>query len=364
MSGLALTSTIPETTDNPQLTEVADRARGLARNISKNVGRILAALQIGDITRQRAEHVQYGLGLLDKLDESASPVRLRAAGEMLLAAQLEAALRDYSETVSKLLPGIVGLAADALALGALSNLVTELGDRGHGLRDLKCRMDSAVQLVAEIQASDGAARYLAGRLSNDKGPIVGAGGGQPPLEGHVLDQKACELLNRIIYLEAAADDCVVILERLKDAAQALMSDHPATVPTSAGPPFVASLESQKVLAATADTIKAIHDKAEDDIAVHAGNRTDILRLLDRAVDPTILPDSSDDLEASSYAGLNFGSPDLGGENQAFRGDLSVLLSKIERLYTMGQERDVHRAFARACGLETTEDPDTTDDGLF
>jgi len=31
---------------------------------------------------------------------------------------------------------------------------------------------------------------------------------------------------------------------------------------------------------------------------------------------------------------------------------------------MSQERDVHRAFSKACGLEVAEDPVMIDDGLF
>lgn len=363
MSGLALTTPIPMALDEPQITQVADRARILARDISKNVGRILAALQIGDISRQRAEHIQSGLETLDGLGPSRSQPRLRAAGEMLLGAQLEAALRDHHQAVSKLLPSIEGLASDALALAALSNLVTELGDHGHGLSDLKRRMDAAVQLVAEIQAANGAVRYLAGRLSNDNGPIV-SGVAPPSLKRHPLDQKACELLDRTVYLAAAADDCVVILERLKDASDALMTDLPAMGQTPAVSPSAVSPPSQKELAAAAQRIKAILEKAEDDIAVHAGKNTEILRLLNRVANPAIRTDADDELEAGSYAGLNFTSPDLGPDDGAFGGELSALLSKIERLYTMAQERDVQRAFSKACGLETAEEPEATEDGLF
>jgi hypothetical protein len=346
-----------------QLTEMTDRARYLARDISKNIGRILAALQIGDISRQRAEHVKAGLTLLDGLDRSASDLRLRAAGEMLLAAQLEAALRDYNQAVSKLPPSIEGLASDALALAALSDIVTDLVDSGDGLRDLKRRMDAAVQIFAEIQAADGAMRYLAGRLANDKGAIVATGAHPLTSERHPLDQKACDFLDRVVYLEAAADDCVVILERLKEASEALIADHEATGQTSDIAPETQT-ESQKGLAGAADRLKAILNKAEDDIAVHAGKNTDILRLLDRAATPTISQGSFGDLEVEAYTGLNFISPDLGLDDGAFRGDLNALLSKIDGLYAMGQERDVHRAFSKACGLEVAEDPAEIEDGLF
>ncbi len=356
MAGLALTTPQPATADNLAFAEMADRARGLARDISRNVGRILGALQIGDISRQRAQHVQSGLTLLEGLDQSANQVKLRAAGELLLEAQFEAALRDYSHEVTKLLPSIEGLAADALALSALSDTVAELGDGGQELRDLKFRMDAAVQLVAEIQAADGATRYLAGCLKSDKGPIVGADASAPTLERHPLDQKAGDLLDRVVYLEAAADDCVVILERLKEASDALITEHPATVHTADMP-----LGSQKGLTGAAEKIRAILGKAEDDMAAHAGKSTDILRLLDCAAGQTI---SDDAHEADRCGGLNFSAPERDADGEAFRQDLSVFLSQIEGLYAMGQEREVHRAFSKACGLAVAEAHEEIDDGLF
>jgi hypothetical protein len=251
------------------------------------------------------------------------------------------------------------LVLGALALAALSDAVAELGDSGDGLGDLKRRMDAAVKLVAEIQAADGAARYLAGRLTTEKGAAAGVGAAQPASGRHPLDQKASDFLDRIVYLEAAADDCVVILERLKEASEALIADSPAAIK-----PSEVSLDSQKGLAAAAEKIKAILDKTEDDIAVHAGKNTDILHLLEHATHPTVSHEPKDDLEAGSYAGLNFASPDLGPDDAAFIGDLSALLSKIEGLYAMGQERDVHRAFSKACGLEVADGPAAIDDGLF
>jgi len=282
---------------------------------------------------------------------------------MLLAAQLEAALRDYGDQVCKFIPSIEGLASAALALLALSDVVTELSDGGDGLRDLKRKMDAAVQLVAEIQAVDGAARYLAGRLTRESEAIDGADANRPASGVHPLDQKAYDFLDRIRYMEAAADDCVVILERLKEAADALVADAPATGQISDVSPESQTC-SQQGVAAAAEKIKAILDKAEDDIAVHAGKNTDILQLLDRTGSPALLCEPHDELEVGGYTGLNFTFPATAPDDEAFRSKLSVFLSKMDSLYTMGQERDIHRAFAKACGLEIVEEIDVMEDGLF
>jgi len=347
-------------TDKAQLTDVAGQASLLARDMSKNVGRILAALQTGDITRQRAQHVQAGLALLTGLDQSTRQRRLKAAGEVLFAAQLEAALQDYSQQVGNLLPSIEGLAASALYLAALSEIVAELGNKGHDLRELKYRMDTAVQLVAEIQAADGAARYLAGRLENDQGAVSSVGASGSTSDRHPLDQKASDLLNRVTYLEAAADDCVVILERLKEAADALIADDSSAVQR----PAVSRGSQKKRLEASAEKIKAILDKVEDDVAVHAGKNTDILRLFDHDANPTASPVQCGELELGGYEGLKFTSTDPDCDDHTFSVELTALLSNIEKLYAMAQERDVHRAFSKACGLVVAEDTNITDDDLF
>jgi hypothetical protein len=344
--------------DRPDVGEVADRARGLARDINKNVSRILGVLQIGDVSRQRAKHIQSGLELLDGLDGSEGQLKVRATAEMLLAAQLEAALMDHSHEVSKLIPSIEGLASDALALLALSNLATELGQDHEDFRALRRRMDAAVQLVAEIQAADGAVRYLTGRLVNGQGATLNASPAEDLSGRHPLDHKAWELLERVRYMEAAADDCVVILERLKEAAEALCADAPTKGPSAESP-----FEWRDGLAAAA-TIQAIREKAGADISAQAGKNSEIFRLLDRDANPAISHEPWGELETGRYAGMKFTVADLSAYDDALKGQLSVILSKIESLYAMSQERDVHRVISQAYGLEVAEEPDESEDGLF
>jgi hypothetical protein len=54
-----------------QISRVAIEVAGLARNVQKKVGAALAALQIGDITRQRIEHAQKALDHLAAVDRLA-----------------------------------------------------------------------------------------------------------------------------------------------------------------------------------------------------------------------------------------------------------------------------------------------------
>jgi len=340
MAEPALKTSEEALTDTSEIGEIWDRVQTLARNISYNISCILRALQIGDLSRQRAEHVQSGLALLDGLTESAWRPKVRAAGEILLAAQLEAALLDHGHEVSQLIPSIEGLAIEALSLVALGNVVSELSAADPDYRGLKRRMQSAVQLVAEVQAAKGAANYLAGRLANADGAVVSNGCSKAKSGRHPLDHRAAELLGRSAYLEAAADDCVVIMERLKDASDALVADPPIPVQNADH-----GLEWGKGAAAAA-TIQAIRVKAQTDIAVHAEKTNDMFGLLDGA--------------AGQCAAL----PEMTMLDPQLKAEVSGLFSRIEALYVMRQERDVHRKICKAFGLDAAEEPESTEYDLF
>ncbi len=94
-------------------------ASTLANNVRKQVMRMLVALQIGDITRQRVEHIQTGAALLESMTP-AIPVqdaaRIRAPLGALLAAQLDATLLDFNHEVEHISTGLEGLSRDAASL--------------------------------------------------------------------------------------------------------------------------------------------------------------------------------------------------------------------------------------------------------
>lgn len=90
----------------------------LARQLRKKIGAVLGALQVGDSTRQRIEHVQHGLTLMADFPELLTlrpedQQRLRRFMGRLLSAQLAAAMRDFQVEVSRISLNVAALANDA-----------------------------------------------------------------------------------------------------------------------------------------------------------------------------------------------------------------------------------------------------------
>lgn len=131
--------------------EAAATARQRAEAISRKVAEQIAALQLGDITRQRLEHVQAGIGLLS--ETSASP--------RLVSAILAAQLRDAAETLAAqgepIERRLTQLAADAIAIDQLGLEVHADADGGQGsfVTALQAELQQTAELFAALRAADG-----------------------------------------------------------------------------------------------------------------------------------------------------------------------------------------------------------------
>jgi hypothetical protein len=137
---------------NRQITAATANSMALARDTNRKVARMLGALQIGDITRQRIEHVQVGLAALVAIDPSIpaeAQGRIRSLIRRLLTAALDSTVEDFNREVAQLSLGLTGLARDASALLELRNLVYGGDDDQAGgfLRNLEQRIGNAVRLV-------------------------------------------------------------------------------------------------------------------------------------------------------------------------------------------------------------------------
>jgi hypothetical protein len=225
------------------------QAAALARDVRKTTGRILGALQIGDISRQRVEHVQAGVALL-QLDDPAfsedQKARMRPVLAALLAAQLQAALDDFSREVAAISAGLTGLAQDAAALMRLRDLASggDEGGSGSALKTLEGQVAAAAGKVADIEAAASlaqvtgrhaaaAARQLSDRLDAVQAmkadvffmamntTLKSARLGDV---GRPLSTIAVELRSHAEALDATAAHCVAALTVLSRAAAELAGD--------------------------------------------------------------------------------------------------------------------------------------------
>lgn len=134
---------------------VAGELTGLIRDIRSKMGRALSALQVGDITRQRVEHVQTGLALLRREQEAgaALPPAEMALYLRLLALQADDLLSEFHEGCDTVMAGLSGLAADTkelLALGKNARGSATSGSEGF-LAALEGSVAKARELVSQVE---------------------------------------------------------------------------------------------------------------------------------------------------------------------------------------------------------------------
>ncbi len=347
----------------------------VARDIRKKVGRILAALQIGDITRQRIEHVQAALVMVDQLDQRLSAgqrARVCALIERLAAEQLGDVMKDFDREVSEIVASMSGLASDARALLQLRDLAYgEGGDSKNGLLQvLARRLEQATALVEEIEtterevlktghASGDAAQILASRLAaiqtmkadvqymalntTLKSSRIGEA-------GRPLSTIAVELRAQAGYLEKIANQSLQTLNKLIAAAEALIQDRPGQAGSTS-----AAQDATAALGAAARRICDASDRTERDIVRLAERGGSVLELLNRSTGRFGFQEEIGealDLVAADLANLAADAAPCGEDIQ---GVLADILAKLSASYTMAQERAVHEAFVEAWSITFASD---------
>ena len=134
---------------------VAGELTALIRDIRSKMGRALSALQVGDITRQRVEHVQTGLALLRREQEAGAAI---APAEMslylrLMALQADDLLSEFHDGCDTVMSNLAGLAADTkelLALGKNARGSAASGSEGF-LSALEGSVTKARDLVSQVE---------------------------------------------------------------------------------------------------------------------------------------------------------------------------------------------------------------------
>jgi hypothetical protein len=350
----------------------------VAREIRKKVGRILAALQIGDITRQRIEHVQAGLIMVDQLDQTLSDdrrARACALIQRLMAEQLNDAMKDFDREVGEIVASMSGLAADARALLKLRDLAYgEGGGSQNGfLKTLAQRLEQAATLVQEIEvaerevletghASGDAAQILGCRLAAIQ--VMKADVQYMALNttlkscrigeaGRPLSTIAVELRAHAGYLEQIANQSLQTLAKLTAAASGLVQARPGQEGYTC-----AAEEATAALDAAARRIGHASDRTEKDILRLAERGGSVLDLLNRSTGRFGFQEEIGealDLVAADLSELAIDAAPAGDD---LEGVLDGVLGTLSKSYTMAQERALHDAFVETWQIAPQKDEAT------
>ncbi|EGD60733.1 methyl-accepting chemotaxis protein [Novosphingobium nitrogenifigens DSM 19370] len=167
------------------LTDVSRNAREIVLRLQGGVGRALGAIQIGDIARQRLEHVLDACRVFDEVmahPETRDPAGTRGHMLHLFAAQLDDLTHEFSDQTGELLSALDVLAPDCDTLLDQGGRHGTVQDSGLFLRDLdEC-----------ITGAHGMTRQL-----------------------HRADEKAAEIADVVLRMAATLRERVQVIEELR-----------------------------------------------------------------------------------------------------------------------------------------------------
>ena len=348
---------------------MAVRVAAVARDVQKKVGGGLAALQIGDITRQRIKHVQDGLRFMAEAQDQArlSPDqdhRLRSYVHRLLAAQLGATSEDFQRDVSSIGLNVSGMAADASELLRLRDLAHGKDDGAESgfLRSLDTHVTQALGLVGDMTAGEQAAEDVSRSAVQVASELTQRIAGIQDMRADVqmmalnttlkcsrigdtgkpLGVIAVELRQHAIHLEKSAASTLIALAGLASTAQALARQGDDAEDGRAAAAAV-------VLGGVVARIRQAGDGVDADLATVARQGAEVIDMLRRAADRF-------DFHRQIGSVLDAAANDLlteVGDSDIVTADIADVLrpimDRLARQYTMAQERDVHRAWTEDLG---------------
>jgi hypothetical protein len=142
------------------LAAIANEVKTLARGIQGKIATVLSALQIGDITRQRIEHIRASFVHFEEfrtspegaaLDEDAI-ARVNGAISQLAAAQMRETVADFQRDCRKVLETMSRFVDDASAILALREQMQRQSDGGSAnfLSGLEVNVAAASNVVGNV----------------------------------------------------------------------------------------------------------------------------------------------------------------------------------------------------------------------
>lgn len=337
----------------------------LGRDLQMKLASALAALQIGDITRQRLEHVQAALSDVQAACDITPEVGVERAILPMLAEQLTETSDNFSRENARAAKNFDLLAAGAREMASLRGLGG--GQDNGSLRSLEGSVGQAMQLIHEVEAAAAEADRLGvstrdtvetlvqgvGALNRVKEEIqrmainMGLRCSRLGEVGKPLNVIARELTVCAERLEGSAEDSLRAFDDLRSVAESLKTG------SADGRIDLASMLENVVV-----TLREAADVIETDLTLARRQAMRVAESLEQGVGGLkrqddlgdVLKKGAEDLEASACGGPTHPSAAL---------LIDDLMEKISGRYTMAAERAIHArhlgAAERSQAAEAEED---------
>lgn len=345
-----------------RISAAASEVGALARQVQKKVGGVLAALQIGDITRQRIEHVQQALDMTARTPDLTLDARgrLNAFVFRLLAGQLDATAHDFERDVARIGANMSGMAVDAEEILRLRDLAFgRAGEEGESfLRRMEVHVGRALDLVDRLAQADAAATDVGRSAAAAAGDLTAkvanllsiktdvqqmalnatlkcARIGDP---GKPLAVIAVELRMHAGHMETSSQEAFAALNGMAGEAEALTASEVVENDAAGG--------AGKSLEGAGARLHAVGESVEADLVELARQGEAVVGALRRAAARLDFHSEIGAIIRNEARALSEAAGDDAPWIDDIREPLGAILGQMAKAYTMASEREVHKTFTR------------------
>lgn len=364
-----------------ELARIAGQVGAIAKGVQSKVASTLSALQIGDITRQRIEHVQSAFAFLDEFLASEAGMALNVSARSrvenvihhLTAAQMRDMVADFDRESRNVVHTIASFGGDTQRILDLRDEMQGDDADANFMRDLQASVTAALAITGEVET----ARLKADDVSQST--LSTAAGLLQRIEtlravktdihymalntnlrcsrigedGKAINVVTAELRIFAGKLDESADAIVTGLTGLEAAASGIASSQGAT-----------GQRLDERLNTAVETLRSAANVMDGELATLSEHGREVAAKIALSIGKL---DFQHDL-GETLAGCADTLTEMAGAEIADVSDIEVAIAplgeRIFKLYTMSQERTVHRDVIPAADgvvLSLVPEPAAADD---
>ncbi|MFS8144810.1 chemotaxis protein [Rhizobium sp. R635] len=371
---------------------VAREVGAIARGVQAKVASTLSALQIGDITRQRIEHVQATFSLLEdffageegsRLDAGARR-RLQNVIHHLTAAQMSEMCADFQRDSENVVKTIASFDHDMREILKLRDQMSGAGGEADGnfMRALESSVSAAHEIVKQVDTASRQADTVSQSTIGTAAKLFEAIGNIRAVKTDIhymalnTNLRCSRLGEEGKSINVVTAELRIFAGKLDDSADAIVNGLPA-LEAAAGRVAPATDAGagglDESLTAAVDNIRSAANVMENELKALAENGREVATKISLLIGKLDFQHDLGDVLARSANLLE----NVAGAEVADISDLAETIAPLDRkifkLYTMVQERNTHRGIIPAGNddtpapvetAKTEDDEDLFADALF